>query len=85
MNLCVKTQVNGKTTQEGSTRGMIFSVPFLVEYLSVIMTLAPGDLILTGTPERLADVKQGDEVACEVESLGRLVNTIGSDAEFGIS
>jgi 5-oxopent-3-ene-1,2,5-tricarboxylate decarboxylase/2-hydroxyhepta-2,4-diene-1,7-dioate isomerase len=85
MNLGIRTTVNGKVTQEGSTRDMIFSVAALIEYLSGIMTLAPGDLILTGTPEGLADVKAGDEVVCEVEQVGRLVNTITDDAGFGIA
>ena len=84
MNLWLRTTVNGNVTQQGSTRDMIFSIPVLVEYLSAIMTLEPGDLILTGTPEGLADVKAGDEVVTEVESIGRLVNTIASDKEFGI-
>jgi 5-oxopent-3-ene-1,2,5-tricarboxylate decarboxylase/2-hydroxyhepta-2,4-diene-1,7-dioate isomerase len=84
MNLWLRTTVNGKVTQEGSTRDMIFSVPVLVEYLSAILTLYPGDLILTGTPEGLADVKAGDEVVTEVEGIGRLVNTIAADKEFGL-
>jgi 5-oxopent-3-ene-1,2,5-tricarboxylate decarboxylase/2-hydroxyhepta-2,4-diene-1,7-dioate isomerase len=84
MNLHLRTTVNGRVTQEGSTKDMIFSVPMLVEYLSGIMTLEPGDLILTGTPEGLADVKPGDEVVTEVEGVGRLVNTIAGDAEFGL-
>lgn len=79
MNLSLRTTVNGKVTQEGSTRDMIFSIPVLIEYLSGFMTLAPGDLILTGTPEGLADVQPGDEVVTEVEGIGRLKNTIYSD------
>ena len=47
------------------------------------MTLAPGDVILTGTPEGIVNVNAGDEVVCEIDGLGRLVNTIGSDADFG--
>ena len=84
MNLTIRTFVNGKKTQEGSTRDMIFDVPMLVEYLSAICTLVPGDLILTGTPEGLADTKVGDEVLTEVEGIGRLINYIGSDKDFGI-
>ena len=49
--------------------------PFLIEYLSAFMTLAPGDVILTGTPEGVVNVDVGDEVVCEIEGLGRLVNT----------
>jgi 5-oxopent-3-ene-1,2,5-tricarboxylate decarboxylase / 2-hydroxyhepta-2,4-diene-1,7-dioate isomerase len=78
MNLTLRTFINGKVTQEGSTRNMIFSIPVLIEYLSSFMTLSPGDLILTGTPEGLADCQPGDEVVTEVEGVGRLVNTIVS-------
>ena len=76
MNLKLRTSVNGKVTQEGSTRDMIFTIPVLIEYLSGFMTLSHGDLILTGTPEGLADCQPGDEVVTEVEGVGRLVNTI---------
>jgi 5-oxopent-3-ene-1,2,5-tricarboxylate decarboxylase/2-hydroxyhepta-2,4-diene-1,7-dioate isomerase len=76
MNLKLRTSVNGKVTQEGSTQDMIFSIPVLIEYLSSFMTLSPGNLILTGTPEGLADCQPGDEVVTEVEGVGRLVNTI---------
>ena len=76
MRLAMRTTVNGKTTLEGSTSEMIFTIPWLIEYLSSFLTLGPGDLILTGTPHGLADVRPGDEVVTEIESIGRLVNTI---------
>lgn len=82
MNLKLSTWVNGEPTQQGSTRDMIFGVPYLIGYLSRIMSLSPGDVILTGTPEGLRDVRPGDEVATEIERVGRLINTIVSDAEF---
>jgi 5-oxopent-3-ene-1,2,5-tricarboxylate decarboxylase/2-hydroxyhepta-2,4-diene-1,7-dioate isomerase len=47
------------------------------------MTLSPGDVILTGTPEGVVNVMPGDVVACEIDGLGRLVNTIAADDEFG--
>jgi 5-oxopent-3-ene-1,2,5-tricarboxylate decarboxylase/2-hydroxyhepta-2,4-diene-1,7-dioate isomerase len=72
----LRTLVNGKVTQQGNTRDMIFTIPALIEYLSDFMTLAPGDIILTGTPEGLADVKAGDEVVTEIEGIGSLKNTI---------
>src|SRR5215471_5574718 len=72
MNLTLRTMVNGKVTQEGSTRDMIFSPAALIEYLSGFMMLSPGDLILTGTPEGLADCKAGDVVVTEIEGVGRL-------------
>ncbi|PGH58854.1 2-hydroxyhepta-2,4-diene-1,7-dioate isomerase [Azospirillum palustre] len=76
MNLSLRTLVNGRVTQEGSTRDMIFDVPHLIAYLSSIMTLSPGDVILTGTPEGLADVVPGDTVTTEIEGIGSLVNHI---------
>ena len=81
--LPLRTLVNGVVTQQGNTRDLIFDIPFLIEYLSSFMTLAPGDVILTGTPEGVVDVQPGDEVVCEIEGLGRLVNTIVGDDVFG--
>jgi len=79
MNLRLTSIVNGRLTQQGCTKDMIFDIPSLVEYFTAFMTLQPGDLILTGTPEGLADVKAGDEVVTEIEGVGRLVNTIVQD------
>jgi len=79
----LRTLVNGRQTQSGHTRDLVFDVAFLIEYLSEFMTLAPGDVILTGTPEGVVNVDVGDEVVCEIEGLGRLVNRIAGDAEFG--
>ena len=72
----LRTLVNGVVTQRGNTRDLIFDIPFLIEYLSGFMTLSPGDVILTGTPEGVVDVKPGDEVVCEIDGIGRLINTI---------
>ncbi len=85
MNLALRTYVNGNLTQEGSTKDMVFDIPYLIEYLSSFMTLNEGDLILTGTPKGSVDTKVGDEVITEIEGLGRLVNTIVGDEAFGIS
>ena len=54
----------------------------LCHHLSAFMTLAPGDVILTGTPEGLVDVQPGDEVVTEIEGIGRLVNFIAGDDEY---
>ena len=83
--LALRTLVNGRQTQSGHTRDLVFDIAFLIEYLSAFMTLAPGDVILTGTPEGVVNVDVGDEVVCEIEGLGRLVNRIAGDAEFGRS
>jgi 5-oxopent-3-ene-1,2,5-tricarboxylate decarboxylase/2-hydroxyhepta-2,4-diene-1,7-dioate isomerase len=78
MALALKTTVNGQVTQQGHTKDMIFDVPFLIEYFSSFMTLAPGDLILTGTPDGVVDCKAGDVVVTEIEGIGALMNTIVS-------
>jgi 5-oxopent-3-ene-1,2,5-tricarboxylate decarboxylase/2-hydroxyhepta-2,4-diene-1,7-dioate isomerase len=82
-NLALSTRVNGAIRQQGSTRDLIHDIPSLIEYLSSFMTLGPGDVILTGTPEGVVNVNPGDEVVCEIEGLGRLVNSIVGDAWFG--
>lgn len=82
MALALTTRVNGVTTQTGSTADMIFDISTLIAYLSSFMTLNPGDVILTGTPEGLADVKAGDVVETEIEGLGCLVNRIVDDQTF---
>ncbi|MDM0046606.1 fumarylacetoacetate hydrolase family protein [Variovorax dokdonensis] len=76
MSLALRTTVNGKVTQSGNTNDMVFDVPFLVEYFSSFMTLSPGDLILTGTPDGVVDCQPGDVVVTEIERIGALVNTI---------
>jgi 5-oxopent-3-ene-1,2,5-tricarboxylate decarboxylase/2-hydroxyhepta-2,4-diene-1,7-dioate isomerase len=76
MALALRTTVNGKVTQSGSTRNMIFDVPFLVEYFSSFMTLQAGDLILTGTPDGIVDCRPGDVIVTEIEGIGALVNTL---------
>jgi 5-oxopent-3-ene-1,2,5-tricarboxylate decarboxylase/2-hydroxyhepta-2,4-diene-1,7-dioate isomerase len=81
-NLALRTYINGELKQEGSTKDMVFNIPFLVEYLSAIMTLEPGDMIFTGTPEGLADVQPGDEIVTEVERVGRLVNYIINESQY---
>jgi 5-oxopent-3-ene-1,2,5-tricarboxylate decarboxylase/2-hydroxyhepta-2,4-diene-1,7-dioate isomerase len=83
VRLNLSTRVNGELKQGGNTRDLIHDVAFLIEYLSGFMTLSPGDVILTGTPEGVVDVRPGDEVVCEIEGIGRLVNTIVGDEAFG--
>lgn len=82
MNLRLHTRVNGEVVQQGTTADMIFDIPFLVEYLTGIMTLQPGDLILTGTPQGVVYLNPGDVVVTEVEGVGALENTLASDEGF---
>ena len=81
--LALRTLVNGTLVQSGNTRDLIDDIPALIEYLSGFMTLQAGDVILTGTPEGVVNVNPGDEVVCEIDGIGRLVNTLVGDAAFG--
>jgi 2-keto-4-pentenoate hydratase/2-oxohepta-3-ene-1,7-dioic acid hydratase in catechol pathway len=76
--LTVKTYLNGKLVQEGRTDDMVFSVPYLVSYLSQCMTLFPGDLISTGTPKGIGPMKVGDVVEVSIDGIGTLRNTLKS-------
>lgn len=68
--------VNDERRQNGNTRDMIWKVPRLIEYASHVMTLYPGDLISTGTPEGVGPLKAGDVVTMEVEGIGRMSVTV---------
>lgn len=76
LDLIVTTRVNGVVKQHGRTADMAFSVPFLIRYISNIMTLYPGDLIATGTPAGVSPMKDGDVVEVEIEGIGVLRNTV---------
>jgi 2-keto-4-pentenoate hydratase/2-oxohepta-3-ene-1,7-dioic acid hydratase in catechol pathway len=76
--LRVQTFLNGDLVQDGSTRDMIFDVPTLVSHVSSVMTLLPGDVILTGTPEGVGPMQVGDEVDVVVERLGTLTNRVAA-------
>src|SRR6266403_5408580 len=75
LNLVVKTRVNGVEKQSGRTADMAFSVPFLIRYIANIMTLFPGDLIVTGTPAGVSPLKSGDIVEVEIDGIGILQNS----------
>lgn len=76
MTLEVIGRVNGVERQRGSAKDMIFSIPVLIEYISGIMTLEAGDLILTGTPEGVGKLAPGDVVEVEIPGIGILRNTV---------
>ena len=76
LDLRVETRVNGEVRQRGRTGEMAFSVPFLVRYVSRMMTLEPGDLISTGTPAGVGPLRDGDTVEVEVEGVGTLRNPV---------
>ena len=78
MKLRLSTTVNGQQTQQGTTADMVFDVPTLIEYFTSFMTLNPGDVILTGTPDGVVDCPVGSVVVCEIEGLGALQTTLVS-------
>jgi 2-keto-4-pentenoate hydratase/2-oxohepta-3-ene-1,7-dioic acid hydratase in catechol pathway len=79
--LSVLTRVNGEEKQRGEIGQMVFSIPFLVAYVSRIMTLEPGDLLATGTPEGVGPLSHGDVVEVELPGLATLTNPVVSDVE----
>ncbi|MDQ5845461.1 MAG: fumarylacetoacetate hydrolase family protein [Acidobacteriota bacterium] len=83
--LTVITRLNGSIKQTGQTADMAFPVPFLIQYISNIMTLYPGDLIATGTPAGVSPMKDGDVVEVEIEEIGILRNTVCAPARIAQS
>mgnify|MGYP001054288613 CR=1 FL=1 len=74
--LSIKTFLNGKLKQSSNTKNLIFSVPYLIWFISGIMTLFPGDIITTGTPAGVGPMVPGDRVDVQIEHIGTLSNTI---------
>ena len=74
--LAIRCRVNGEVRQDGNTREMGATVPQLVEFISAIMTLNPGDVIATGTPPGVGPLQVGDEVTVEVDGIGALTNRV---------
>jgi 2-keto-4-pentenoate hydratase/2-oxohepta-3-ene-1,7-dioic acid hydratase in catechol pathway len=72
----VETRLNGEVRQGGQTSDMVFGVATLIEYVTSFMTLLPGDVILTGTPEGVGKLSAGDLVEVEVDGIGTLANPV---------
>ncbi len=75
-SLDVDAYLNGERKQHSNTKNLIFPVPELIAYLSSVMTLEPGDIIMTGTPSGVGPMAESDEIAIEIEGIGRLVNKV---------
>ncbi len=75
-NLRIVTTLNGKVVQDGNTNQMSLSIPFLISWVSQIMTLEPGDVLATGSPAGSCPMKSGDIVSVEVEKIGKLCNYV---------
>ena len=78
-SLAVSCRVNGTVRQEGRASDMVFGIPALLAYISGIMTLEAGDLVLTGTPEGVGTLSPGDVVEVEIAGVSRVSNPVTSD------
>jgi 2-keto-4-pentenoate hydratase/2-oxohepta-3-ene-1,7-dioic acid hydratase in catechol pathway len=72
----IACRLNGKTRQESSTSNLIFDVPYLIEFITEIMTLEVGDVIATGTPPGVGEMRRGDTVEVEIHGIGILRNEV---------
>jgi 2-keto-4-pentenoate hydratase/2-oxohepta-3-ene-1,7-dioic acid hydratase in catechol pathway len=72
----VTCRVNGQMRQMASTRDMVFNINTLIAFISSVMTIEPGDVIFTGTPSGVGELKNGDVVDVEIEGLGKLSNPV---------
>lgn len=79
--IAIRTRVDGELRQEASSASMIWSIPTLLAFISRVMRLEPGDLVLTGTPEGVAPLTAGARVEVEVDGVGTLIHTIGARPE----
>ena len=77
-DLAVSCTVDGEPRQQGRTSQLIFDIPTLVSYISRVMTLLPGDVVLTGTPSGVGPIRPGQRVECTVEGLGTLTNSVAA-------
>ncbi len=75
-DVVVETRLNGEVRQRASTVDLVFGVATLIEYITSFMTLLPGDMIMTGTPEGVGKLATGDVVEVEVDGVGTLANTV---------
>ena len=72
----IQTHLNGDLKQDGNTRDLIFDIPTLIAHVTSVMTMLPGDVILTGTPEGVGPMQVGDEVEVSIAGLGTLTNKV---------
>jgi 2-keto-4-pentenoate hydratase/2-oxohepta-3-ene-1,7-dioic acid hydratase in catechol pathway len=79
-DLEITCQVDGELRQSGRTSQLLFGLPTLISYISQVMTLLPGDVVLTGTPSGVGPITPGQRVECTIEGLGTLTNSVaGAD------
>ena len=71
--------VNGERRQNSSTKQLVFSIDYLVAYITKVMTLLPGDVIATGTPSGIGPLKAGDTVTIRIPGVGDLINHVAAE------
>jgi 2-keto-4-pentenoate hydratase/2-oxohepta-3-ene-1,7-dioic acid hydratase in catechol pathway len=76
----LETRVNGEVRQSASTSDMVFGVATIIEFVTAFMTLLPGDVIMTGTPEGVGELEPGDRVEVVIDGIGVLLNPVGGRA-----
>jgi 2-keto-4-pentenoate hydratase/2-oxohepta-3-ene-1,7-dioic acid hydratase in catechol pathway len=79
--LLLKTYLNGEIKQQDNTKNCVFSVQQVLSFISKYMTLFPGDIVITGTPQGIAPMKSGDTVEVEIEGIGTLRNTVQAEGQ----
>lgn len=75
-DLALRSEVDGELKQDGRTSDLVHKIPELVEFVSGVMTLLPGDIILTGTPEGVGPIEDGQSVSITIEGIGTLTNPV---------
>ncbi|WP_456318187.1 fumarylacetoacetate hydrolase family protein [Priestia megaterium] len=75
-NLRIVTTLNGHVVQDGNTNQMSLTIPYLISWISQVMTLEPGDVLATGSPSGSCPIKSGDIIVVEVEQIGKLCNYV---------
>jgi 2-keto-4-pentenoate hydratase/2-oxohepta-3-ene-1,7-dioic acid hydratase in catechol pathway len=81
-NLAIATRLNGAVKQSSNTADLVFDVAYLVSYISQAITLRPGDVIITGTPQGIGPMVPGDVVEVEIEGIGILQNPVVAEADW---
>lgn len=80
-NLNINLKLNGEIKQSSNTKHLLFKIPELLEYISAILTLEPGDIIATGTPSGIGSMQPGDLIEATIEKIGTLVNNVVMEGE----
>jgi 5-oxopent-3-ene-1,2,5-tricarboxylate decarboxylase / 2-hydroxyhepta-2,4-diene-1,7-dioate isomerase len=76
VHLAIECRVNGKIRQKANTRSLLFDIPTVIEFITRYITLEPGDIVSTGTPEGIGPIRHGDTMVCRIQNIGELRNPV---------